>query len=191
MSVGVWNAQLESIIETIARKDETPVWYCGSESDPVGPFTEFDLLQKLQTVKNLSTVRVFRDGFSSWVRLFDLPDITEKLGIMRRENKRAPLNGTVSAARERAASRPLNLRAASISAAGMGLKGSHDLRSGERVSLHLRCLGLPTDVHLHGTVVYVSDSNYAGIRFDTVPAETQSYIVGYINNFVGHSSIAA
>jgi hypothetical protein len=139
----------------------------------------------------------------SWSTVFELNDLMEKLGISRRENRRAPLIGSVALTASNRESKGLVARATSISAAGIGIAGHpgiHDLFVGQKVSISIKSPGIGVDIYLHGEVAYVSKSkksltysidsdptgnteSYAGVRFDRVHPETLSLILDYIRMF--------
>lgn len=96
--------------------------------------------------------------------------------------------GTVAVTRSNDDPQGFMLRAASISVAGMGVTGRHDLRAGDTISLLIKSGEIPANLHLRGEIAYVTSNGYAGIRFDKVHAETQSMILDYVKRFNADST---
>jgi len=57
------------------------------------------------------------------------------------------------------------------------------LRAGDSISLLVKSGEIPANLHLRGHIAYVTSNGYAGIRFETVHAETQSVILDYVKKF--------
>lgn len=187
--IALWESQLPSILQAATERAQNPVWYIDTGSSPIGPLTQKELIDNLKGVSQLSGVKLWAAGMEKWTSLFELSDVMELLGISRRENARAPLMGTVAVTRSNDDPRGFVLKTASISVAGMGLIGVHDLRKDDELSLLIKSPEIRGTVHLRGIVAYVTSNGYAGIRFHKVPAETQSLIFDYVKRF--HHDLAA
>ena len=181
--VAAWATQLDSIIQTALDRSSKPVWYVDAGKSPLGPLTEKELIENLRSASTLAHVRLWAVGMEKWTSIFELSDVMELLGLSRRENERAPLMGTVAVTRSTDDPTGFVLRAASISIAGMGITGRHDLRAGDSISLLVKSGEIPANLHLRGHIAYVTSNGYAGIRFETVHAETQSVILDYVKKF--------
>jgi len=185
--VTMWEAQLTQIVKTTTERAQNPVWYIdlgSSGASPIGPLTQNELIENLKGVANLSHIRLWAVGMAKWSSLFELSDVMDLLGVSRRENARAPLMGAVAVTRSNDDPRGFVLKAASISVAGMGVLGGHDLRKGDDVSLLIKSAEFPPGgIHLRGSVAYVTSNGYAGIRFHKVHPESQSIIFDYVKRF--------
>lgn len=186
--VALWESQLGQIVKTMNEQVQNPVWYVNSSGSPIGPLTQRELIENLKGLSNLSNVQLWAAGMEKWTGLFEMHDIMELLGISRRENARAPLMGSVAITRSNDDPKGFVLRAASVSIAGLGVTGSHDLRKDDELSLLVKSNEFPGPLHLRGVVAYVTSNGYAGIRFHKIPAETQSLIFDYVKRF--HKDLA-
>jgi hypothetical protein len=181
--VASWESQLEQILQTAVDRSQKSVWYLENGGQPVGPLTQNELLDNLRSIPHLNRVRLWAVGMKKWSSLFALPDVMELLGMSRRENERAPLMGSVAVTRSNDDPRGYVLRAASISVAGMGVTGAHDLRVGDMLSLLIKSTEFPDSLHLRGQIAYVTEQGYAGVRFELVPPEMQGMIFDYVKRF--------
>ena len=181
--VASWESQVDQIIRSAADRVQKPVWYIDAGKTPLGPLTESELIENLKSMASLSRIRLWAVGMEKWTSLFEISEVMESLGLSRRENQRAPLMGTVAVTRSNEDPKGFVLKAASISIAGLGVTGPHDLRMGDVVSLLIKSAEIPGNIHLRGEVAYVSSNGYAGIRFERVHPETQSIIFDYVKRF--------
>lgn len=189
--LSAWTASVDRIIQTAADRSQKPVWYVDSGKSPTGPLTERELIEHLKTCGSLARVRLWAVGMEKWTSLFELAEVMELLGLSRRENERAPLMGTVAVSRSNDDPQGFVLRAASISVAGMGVQGRHDLRAGDSISVVVKSGEIPSTLHLRGEIAYVTSNGYAGIRFDKVLPEAHSLIVDYVKKFNSDDGAAA
>ncbi len=189
--ITTWLSQADSIIQNAADRSKKPVWYVDSGKSPTGPLIETELIDHLKTCTSLSRVRLWAVGMEKWTSLFELSEVMELLGLSRRENERAPLMGTVAVSRSNDDPQGFVLRAASISVAGMGVQGRHDLRAGDSISLVVKSGEIPSNLHLRGEIAYVTSNGYAGIRFEKILPEMHSMIVDYLNKFNCDEGLAA
>lgn len=181
--VASWDSQVEQILQSAVDRAKKPVWYIDSGKSPTGPFTENELIDQLKSQPSLARVRLWAVGMEKWTSIFELNDVMELLGLSRREHERAPLMGSVAITRSNEDPKGFVLRAASISVAGMGVTGKHDLRVGDVLSLLVKSNEIPGNLHLRGEVAYIAANGYAGIRFERVHPETQSMILDYVKRF--------
>ncbi len=181
--VSTWASQVDRIVQTANERASKPVWYVDAGKSPTGPLTEKELIEHLKICSSLARVRLWAVGMEKWTSLFELSEVMELLGLSRRENERAPLMGTVTLTRSNDDPQGFIVRAASISVAGMGITGRHDLRLGDTVSVLVKSGELSAILQLRGEVAYVTSNGYAGVRFGQVPAETHSLIVDYVKGF--------
>lgn len=181
--VATWMNQIDRIVQNATDRAQKPVWYVDAGKSPTGPLTEKELIEHLKAASSLARVRLWAVGMEKWTSLFELSEVMELLGLSRRENERAPLMGTVAVSRSNDDPQGFVLRAASISVAGMGIQGRHDLRAGDSISIVLKSSEIPATLSLRGEIAYVTANGYAGIRFDKVQPEAHSLIVDYVKKF--------
>lgn len=183
MPISTWVLQVDRIVQTANDRSQKPVWYVESGKSPTGPLTERELIEHLKSCGTLARVRLWAVGMEKWTSLFELAEVMELLGLSRRENERAPLMGTVTIGRSNDDPRGFVLRAASISISGMGITGRHDLRAGDSISIALKSAEIPDVLKLRGEIAYVTSNGYAGVRFEKVPAESETMIIDYVKRF--------
>ncbi len=183
MSVDAWETQLGKILKTEEEKSQSPVWYIDINGSPVGPLTQNEMIQHLRAVNSLGKVRLWTVGMNKWTNLFELHDVMDQLGMSRRETERAPLMGSVAINRLSEGARPTIARAASISVAGMGVNDAHGITKGDEVQILIRSPEFPQPIRLAATIVYITPSGYAGMKFSNVHAETHSLIMDYVKKF--------
>lgn len=181
--VTLWESQLATIVKSTTERAQSPVWYIDNGGSSIGPLTQKELLDNLKGVNQLNHVKLWAAGMEKWTSLYELSDVMEQLGISRRENARAPLMGSVAITRSNDDPKGFVLKAASVSVAGMGVIGVHDLRKGDELSLLIKSSEFRGPLHLRGIVAYVTSNGYAGIRFHKVSAEMQSVIFDYVKRF--------
>ena len=51
------------------------IWYYAEGDKPVGPLSHTDMIALLARVSNVRNILVWRDGFSSWVKVEDVPEL--------------------------------------------------------------------------------------------------------------------
>lgn len=188
-----WQSQLSDIMQSMQKdvRKQNQVWYMDIGNSQVGPITQTELIEHLKATPHLNKIRLWSVGMKQWTSLFELGEVMDLLGLSRRENLRAPIMGTVAVNRSTDDPKGFVLKATTISVAGMGVSGSHDLRAGDLVSLVIKSNGFKSSIHLRGEVTYVTSQNFAGIRFLQAPAETQSLILAYVKKFSRASSPAS
>jgi hypothetical protein len=91
--------------------------------------------------------------------------------------------GTVAVSRSNDDPQGFVLRAASISAAGMGVQGRHDLRAGDSISLVVKSAEISSSLTIRGEIAYVTANGYAGIRFEKVQPDAHALIIDYVKRF--------
>lgn len=183
IALSTWLSQVDRIVQTAVDRTQKPVWYVDGGKSSTGPFTENELIELLKTCGSLARVRLWAVGMEKWTSLFELSEVMELLGLSRRDNGRAPLMGTVAVSRSNDDPQGFVLRAASISVAGMGIQGRHDLRAGDSISVAIKSAEIPVTLHLRGEIAYVTSNGYAGVRFEKVAAETHAMILEYVKQF--------
>ena len=189
MPITNWQNQLSQILAANQVNPVSQIWYLDvGTGSPIGPITQKELLDHLTRLESLNRVHLWTAGLANWQKIFEFQEIMDRLGISRRENARAPLMGSVAVTRSNDEPGSYVLKAASISAGGMGITGKHDLRKEDQLSLLLKSGEFPSGLHVRGTVAYVTANGYVGIRFHKLHAETHSVIADYVKRFNGEAS---
>lgn len=183
MPIQAWSSQLNTILRNREEKTHSPVWYLDVTGSPIGPLTQSEMLQHLRSLSNLNRVRLWTVGMEKWTNLFDLPEIMDQLGVMKRENERAPLMGAVAISRFSEDARPIVARAASISVGGLGVNDAHGLTKGDEVQVLIKSQEFPGPIRIKAHIVYVTAQGYAGMKFHNVHGETASLILDYVKKF--------
>lgn len=183
MPLSQWETRLPDLIEAHKEQAEARAWYLDLGSGSIGPLLQAEVLDNLKGLQDFRHARVWTAGMKTWTKIYEVHDIMEPLGISRRVNTRAPLTGTVVVTRARDETKSFMLRAASVSVAGIGVNGTHDLCKDDRILLVIKSPDLPGSIHLSGEVAYVNTQGYAGVRFETVPAEIQTLLYDYVKRF--------
>ena len=183
MPLRTWQSQLTKILRTEEEKGLRPVWYVHLGESPIGPLTPDELYAHLRALSNLSGVRLWTVGMNKWANAFDLHEIMDQLGLSRRANERAPLMGTVVLTRLSEDATPMITRAASISAAGIGVNDAHDLDRGDEVNVLIKSPEFQHPIRVRAKAAYVTPDGYAGLKFEVVHAETRSLLLDYIKKF--------
>jgi len=189
--ISTWLGQVDRIVQSANDRSQKPVWYVDAGKSPTGPLTEKELIDHLKACSTLARVRLWAVGMEKWTSLFELAEVMELLGLSRRENERAPLMGTVAVSRSNDDPQGFVLRAASISVAGMGVQGRHDLRAGDSISVVVKSAEIPSTLSLRGEIAYVTANGYAGIRFEKVQPEAHSMIIDYVKRFNADDAVTS
>lgn len=178
-----WESHLEQILNSSSAKPESKVWYIDLGTNTLGPLTHSEMIENLKSQKSLATVNLWSVGMKNWAKVFELYDVMEEVGLSRRVHERAPLMGSVAITRSNSDPKGYVLKTASVSIAGLGAVGEHDLHRGDEVSVLIKSANLPGSMHLRGEVAYVQANGYVGIRFIKAQPEAQSIILDYVKRF--------
>lgn len=183
IAIDTWENKVNQMMKNVSDVPTKPIWYADIAGTQKGPVTLTELMQILKPVSQLNKVRLWSVGMEKWTSVFEVGEVLDMLGLARRENERAPLMGTVAVSRSNDDPRSFLLKNGSISVAGMGFSGQHDLRIGDNVTLLIRSPEFTNSMHLQGDVAYVTGNGYVGVRFDRVHPETQAVIIDYVKRF--------
>ncbi|RYZ65416.1 MAG: hypothetical protein EOP09_14305, partial [Proteobacteria bacterium] len=185
IQITVWSQQLPTILRAIDFSSQlNPVWYIEMAGSRLGPITQTELVSHLKSLRDLTKVKLWAVGMPAWANIFELHDVMDLIGISRRENERAPLMGNVTITRTSDAPRTYTLRSASISAGGVGMVGSNDLRPGDEIELVINSAHLGAVLHARGKVLYINSKNFVGVQFSHPQAEMVSVISDYVKKFM-------
>ncbi len=190
LSIKDWETQLTHMKKVEEQKAPTAVWYVDVAGSSVGPLTHKEMLAHLRGVSNLSKVRLWTNGMPKWLSIFEMPETMEQLGMSRRENERAPLMGSVVVTRDTDDAHPLITKAASISIGGLGVNDAGSLIRGEEINVLIKSPEISVPMRMRASVVYVTSSGHAGLKFVSIHPETQSIIFDYVRKFIGPNSMS-
>ena len=181
-----WQSHLEQGNERVEESAQNPIWYIDNGSGtPVGPLTKQEMFTHLRGMSNIGKVRLWTAGMKHWTILFELPDIVDELGMSRREHNRAPLLGTVAITSISGNASTLITKAATISIGGCGLTEALGLTRGDDIQLVIKSTEFANPLRVQGTVLYVTQKGYAGVKFHQVHSETHALIFDYVKKFMG------
>ena len=185
IQLSVWSQQLPTILKAIDFTSHlNPVWYIEMSGSRLGPITQTELVGHLKSLRDLTKVKLWAVGMPAWANIFELHDVMDLIGISRRENERAPLMGNITVTRTSDDPRSFVLRAASISAGGVGMVGSNDLRPGDEIGIVINSAHLGSALHARGKVLYVNSKNFVGVQFLHPQAEMISVVSDYVKKFM-------
>lgn len=182
LSVESWISRDKNAKPESERLD-SPVWYVDINGQSKGPLTQTEMLQTIQGVQNFSKLRLWTVGEKNWKSAYEYTDVMEELGMSRRQNLRAPLMGTVLVNRAGENHTPINLKAVSISIAGIGCNDAYALNKGEDLQIIIKSNEFSTPIRARATTIYVGSNGNAGLVFSNLQPETQSIIFDYVKKF--------
>ena len=145
------------------------------------------MIQYLKTLKDLSKVRIWTEGYSDWKEVFQIHKIMDELGVSRRAHPRVPIMGSVQI-ESGTDKEPLQARILTISEGGIGASGCVGFNIGEKVKLIIKSPNLYAPVHATAEVVFLGSAEYAGFKFSGLATESKSAIVEYVRKFSEQSS---
>lgn len=179
-----WLENHHRLLEKMKKKPLEQHWHFAHNGDTHGPMTRQNLIESLKSIKNLNEVLVWTKGMKSWMEVFEFHDLLEDLGCNRREHPRAPAVGTVIVKSNNTGA-PILGQLASISQGGLGVKHvGNQLHMGDVVHLEIKCDALPSTVSASATVQYITDTGFAGLKFQQIHRESQNMIIDYVRGFV-------
>lgn len=180
LSLDKWQNNLEKILEANRQQGQQPVWYAEQHGQQIGPLTKRDLIDHLKTLSDVKKVRLWTVGLNHWTNLFEFHEIIMQLGMTRRTFERAPIVGRVVIQRN---SETFEKSIASVSGGGIGVKDCQNLTPGETLSVHIHSPLLVTPVRGTAKVMYIEDSGYAGLQFQTIHIESKTTLMDYVKQF--------
>jgi hypothetical protein len=181
--IDFWREHMQDILESVASQTQKAMWKIYFGSKEIGPLTRTELIQNLKLLPDLSKVYILSEGMAQKKPVFEMHDVMELMGIDRREFERTPLRGEVRCTRTKRSPRTFNLKAAGLSIGGIGVTGDHDFERGDELTLHVSSPDMGGKIQVQGEVVYVTNTGFAGIRFQKVTAEAGIFIHDYVKQF--------
>lgn len=164
-------------------KAAEPVWYFAHKGDSFGPMTYNELIIDLKNnMSNIGQIHLWTVGMQNWAPVFDFFNVTNELGINQRQHPRADIKGTATVQINDDQKTHFITKLTSISQGGVGLKEAFGLKSGDLIHIDITADGIHHKIKATAQVRYVTNSGYAGIKFENISAENASSIVQYIKD---------
>jgi len=160
----------------------TEAWYVSNGQMQQGPFTFVQLVDMLHRRIFSMSAKVWTNGLSRWIPVFEVHEILDALGISRREHLRVPLAGTASLQNTTEGVERHEVELLTLSTGGIGVKTA--LEPGLIVNIKIDSPLLSYPVQAQAQVVYTTSKD-AGLQFTHVSSEMHAAIVEYINQFKG------
>lgn len=157
------------------------LWKVKDQDEEKEPMTYKSLIEFLKTKKDLSTIRIWTQGYADWTDVFQNHKILEELGVSRRQHPRVPIQGQVSI--ELAGNRFLG-DLAMISEGGFGIKKGFQLSIGDKIKGGISAPALPSKINCTAEVVYVGQDGFVGLKYINISTEAKSSIVEYVKKFL-------
>lgn len=167
---------IESIKQTADEKFK--VQFNGIDQPPMN---KEELIKFTAQQEDPSLIMVFDKKLKEWKEIYTFPDIIEKLGLSRRQNRRVTLlanfKGKINDGKE------INARLTTISLGGFGLTDVFDLKIGDMVQGQISSPHFYAPLSIHGEVTYSGSHGNIGLKFTKITDEGQALIVDYIKKF--------
>jgi hypothetical protein len=185
VSVETWRADLKNIVEGFRANIQTTAWYVEHLGTQKGPMYSKDLQSFIQANGIVGTCRVWTEGMDRWMNIYEITELVQFFGITRRKHPRAPIKANLVVESSPTVDKTINAYAGSISAGGLGVRGLHDVKRGDTISIMLKSLLLTDEVKASAKVVYTTENGFTGLEFTNLPTESESIITNYVNIFQG------
>lgn len=179
--VSDWENHLDSILGS-AESDQS-LWKFRSPDEVTENLSFEKVVKILQTKKSLKLLSVCPQQENKWVPVYSSYLFMEALNMSRRHFLRAPLMGLSKVTKEGSRFSYV-VKTATIGQGGIGVSGlGTHFETGTKVTLKVESQDLGEPINVTGTVVYNTEAGFIGIRFDQLPAETNSIILNYMKCF--------
>lgn len=156
------------------------IWFLEQEGKTYGPLTRVDMIAHLRGNKNYSNIRIWKRGERSRATIYQYNDLSDALGIVKRQTPRAPIVGDIIVKLENSVKKA---KLCSISEGGLGMTNLDEITEGQMIQMEVESPLLNASFACEGKVRYVAASGRTGIQFESISSEAISTIVEYINQF--------
>ena len=192
--------ELPKYLDSQNETNQQEMWSFVKAGENFGPFQLPEMIDILRNqLEELDNIKVQSSNMNEWKKVFEIPEVSDLLGISRRENERAPLLGTVKVWPQEDAY--LVGRSTTISIGGVGVRALHgglgiceipeELEVGSKVRVEIKSPDLEDVVRVQAIVRYKAQEGMYGLVFESPSAETKSVIIGYIRKFKTSHVLAA
>ena len=154
-----------------------------------GPMAVEDILKKIDDCDNPEFMYLWKQGFSDWQNLFDVPEVSPLLGIGFRRHERLSIDGNI---RLECTGKNQSGKLTSLSLSGFGGTGFSGFRVGEIVKVTLEFSPLNTPMEFVGTIRLMSNRGSVGASFvKTDFVENINKIIEFVKSQTGQGAAAA
>lgn len=155
-------------------------WKIRVAGQELRPMDHDQMLDHLKSLKDLSDVQIWTEGYTEWKDIYQIHKIMDELGVSRRQHPRVPIMGTLTC---EGAAGPFNARVLSVSEGGLGVTEAPQAKIGEKFKTILKSPNLYAPIHATCEVVYVGHDGYAGMKFVGIQSESKGVIIEYVKKF--------
>ncbi len=167
--------------KTEAKEPETQrLWRIKIKDKEWAAMPHAEMIKSLKSVKDLSEVLVWTEGYQSWREIFQIHKIMDELGVSRRQHPRVPIVGQFSYEIDK---KPMTAPLCTISEGGCGVNNSQGLTIGTKLKASLQSPHLAQNMIVSCEVVFSGEDGYAGIRFLGLNSEFKGLIIEYVKKF--------
>lgn len=145
------------------------------------PMTKDELTKFTAQQEDPSLIMVYDKKSKDWKEIYTFPDVIEKLGLSRRQNRRVTLlanfKGMINQAKD------INARLTTISMGGFGLTDVFDLKIGDTIQGQILSPHFYAPLSVSAEVTYSGSHGNIGLKFTTINDEGQALVTDYIKKF--------
>lgn len=162
------------------QTSQNHVWYVFDKGLNSGPFDIDHLINGFKTRLFSTASKLWTQGFTSWMSIFEVPMVVETLQLAPRRNLRAPFVGQVYI--EGIEKTSEELATCTISSGGMGVRGLNTKMVGRELTMSVESPLLTGAFFCRAKVVYQNDQE-AGLAFTHVSPENLAVVTDYLINY--------
>ena len=175
-----WAQSVDHTVQELKPKRSGQAWHYAMDGESKGPMSRAELLHELRHIREKDEILVWTKGMKQWADLFEFHDLVDELGLNRRSQPRAKVDGSLVVTTDEGGKLMGHLR--TCSEGGIGAGGFHkDLSMGQTVTLDVTSDKLGEAFNVKAQVQYITENGYAGFKFLSIGAEAKSRIVQHIN----------
>lgn len=180
VSIDQWRNNLPQIVNEMRVPVERRRYHLDLMGERLGPLSVSEIKLRLQSVRDLDSVRVWNGELRRWFSVYEIEPLCEAMGLTRRVHLRVPLSGSCTIQKDQSR---LALPVVSVSAGGLGLKvdPTFDMKGLVQIELQSPALFLP--IKTRAEIAYKKEDGTLGLKFQTLSSENQAALVEYIKNF--------
>lgn len=167
---------IQSVKENVDEKYK--VQYNGAEQ---APMTKAQLIEFTGRQEDPSLIMIFNKKHNDWKEIYTFPDIIEKLGLSRRQNRRVTLLANFKGQIKQTTD--INARLTTISLGGFGLTDVFDLKISDTVKGQISSPHFYTPLAIEAEVTYAGAHGGIGLKFTSITDEARALVIDYIKKF--------
>lgn len=174
-----WVNSEESKIDIQNSKLSSQLWHYALNGESKGPMTRGELMHELRNIRDKDQILLWTKGMKAWADLFEFHDILNELGLDKRTDPRADIQGTLTIEMEKGGKVLGQLR--TISTGGLGATGvSGQLSVGQSIQVEIQSGQLSVPIRAKTIVQYITDLGFVGLKFESLSMEAKSQILQHI-----------